>query len=471
MPRASLLQVRAIQQRPEYGVEAMHILCLGLNHKTADVSLREKLAFPDEALKAALAREGCGGQALFSELVILSTCNRVELYAVAQRDEFAPLETFLSETRRVPQAEFQGHIYRLSDAHAVEHLLRVAAGLDSLVLGEPQILGQVTHALELSRAQEMAGPVLSRLFQAAIHAGKRVHTETAISRNPASISSVAANLAVEHISDLAGAQIVILGAGEMAELLVETLHKRGAANILVVNRTLERARQLASRWAAQATTFEYLVESVQKADILITSTGAPHTLVFPDMVQSALAERTGGRLVVIDIAVPRNVDVEVGEIDGVKLYDIDDLHRFLSESLNARERELPGAQAILKQEQEEFLDYLNGLHLLPLIKDLRQQAEEIRQAELKKTLRKLPELSEEDKKRIEALTEALVNKLLHEPVTRLRAEAQHPCGSEYALVTRSLFGLDNGYIDHEKENCHVSGNPCPFSAGLESQAY
>jgi glutamyl-tRNA reductase len=460
-------QPQAKLHGPEDGDLIMHILCLGLNHKTADLSLRERLAFSEEDLQAALRRLDIQRQRLYSEMVVLSTCNRVELYAVASLEEFDPLEKFISQAKGVPVAEFHGHLYRLSDVRAVEHLLQVASGLDSLVLGEPQILGQVTRALELSRTQDAAGLLLTHLFQSAIHAGKRVRTQTGISRNPASVPSVAANLAVERISNLDNASLVVLGAGEMAELVVEALHKRGANHILVVNRTLERALVLARRWAAETTTFEYLEDSLQKADILITSTSAPDTLIHPDSLRPVMQKRPERPLLIIDIAVPRDVDVAAKAIPGVILYDIDDLRQFLSQALAARQRELPDAQAILRQEKEEFLGFLNSLHLLPLIKDLRRHAEQIRQAELEKTLRKLPELSDAEKKRIEALTEALVNKLLHQPVSRLRAEAQLPCSNQYALVTRSLFGLEGAFLPGDEQPCQAFPDDCPLNVGLD----
>src|SRR5512138_736286 len=270
----------------------MHILCLGLNHATAPIALRERLAFSEEQARAALARISCGHlPPPFPELLILSTCNRTELYAIAPADSFAPLEAFLSEARLVPPAEFQPLMYRFLDLHAVEHLFRVSAGLDSMVLGEPQILGQVTRALELARGQDTAGPMLNRLFQAAIHAGKRTRTETAISRNPASVSSLAASLSERVVHKISEAQIVVLGAGEMAELAVEALRKRGAQKILVVNRTLERAQDLVRRWGAQATTFENIYRALASADILISSTGAPHILISSQMVKEAMATR------------------------------------------------------------------------------------------------------------------------------------------------------------------------------------
>ncbi len=449
----------------------MHIHCLGLNHRTANVHLRECLAFTDESMKAALARLGCGGILLdsVSEMVILSTCNRVEIYAVSHDPAFDSLEEFLADTRGVSLQEIHPHIYRLSDRQAVEHLLRVAAGLDSLVLGEPQILGQVIHALEISRGQNTAGPVLSRLFEAAAHAGKRVRTETAITQKPASISSVAVRLAADVFPDLSSAEVTVLGAGEMAELVVETLRKRGVSRIRVINRTLQRAHSLADRWGGEANTFESLPESLSQADILIASTGAPHTLVHADLVSQAMKTRPDRPLIMIDIAVPRDIDAEVGEIPGVKVYDMDALQEHLENSLAVRQAEVPGAEKLLAEELGLFMGYLESLDVLSIIRDLRQQVEDIRLAELKKTLRRMPDLSENERERIEVLTEALVKKILHAPIARLRAEARCAHLAEYTFVTRSLFSLQAPFIkDHKYGNsthvCDFPNGNCPLKA-------
>jgi glutamyl-tRNA reductase len=420
----------------------MHIHCLGINHTTASVNLRERLAFHEDSLRAALARLGCGEMgASLSELILLSTCNRIELYAVSPRLEAEDLELFLSDTRGVPVEEFRPHIYHYRDEDAVRHLLRVASGLDSLVLGEPQILGQVTDALELARGAGSSGPLLSRLFQNAIHAGKRARTETHIARNPASVSSLAASLAEKSVPNLADAQIVILGAGEMAELAVEALRKRGATKILVLNRTLEKAEALAKRWGAQSSTFERMDGAMSAADVLISSTGAPHTVINPGMVQRIMEERPSRPLVMIDIAVPRDIDARCREIPMVNVYDMDSLHARLEHSLAEREAEVPKVEAILSEEQASFMAYFNSLDMLPLIAQVRQQAEAIRQTELDKTLRRLPDLSEAERARIDALTQALVKKLLDAPTNRLRAHANTPAAPEIAQVARTLFGL------------------------------
>jgi glutamyl-tRNA reductase len=285
--------------------------------------------------------------------------------------------------------------------------------------------------------------VMNRLFQAAIHAGKRTRTETAISRNPASVSSLAASLSERVVHKIAEAQIVILGAGEMAELAVEALRKRGAQKILVVNRTLDRAQALAQRWSSHAATFENLHTALVSADILISSTGAPHTIISAGMVQETMRQRAERPLVLIDIAVPRDIDPEASLVPHVKLYDMDTLNAQLENSLAERLAEVPQAKNILDEELELFEEYLKSLDMLPLIADMRQNAEMIRQIELEKTLRRLGHLTEADRSHIEAMTQALVKKLLHAPTHRLRAEAASPRASEYAAIARMLFNLSD----------------------------
>lgn len=451
----------------------MHILCTGISHRTANISIRERLAFNDDAARAALARQGCGRSSTsecessfpeqINEMVILSTCNRVELYAVASGPAFGELEAFLADARGVPVDEFTSNLFHLEGGQAVEHLLRVSAGLDSMVLGETQILGQVTHALELARAQGAVGPVLSRLFQAAIHAGKRVRTETSIAHNPASISSAAVRLAVELIPQLDRAHVAVLGAGEMAELVVEALRKRGVSRFTVVNRTLKRARELAIRWEGKATTFENLSDVLEDTDIVIASTGAPHTLVHPTMIAPIMEQRRERPMVMIDIAVPRDIDMQVSQIPGVRIYDIDSLQEFLSRSLIQRAMQMPEAEAILAEEGAAFLEYLASLDLVPVVKAMREQAEAIRLAEMEKTLRRLPDLTLAERQSVEtlvdALTESLVNKLLHAPITRLRSEAGCPHAAQFTYVTRSLFNLLPA--DHSRHDC-------PFATEHES---
>jgi glutamyl-tRNA reductase len=428
----------------------MAILCIGLNHHTAPLELRERLSFSPLAVSEALARFASGRESRsrdFTELAILSTCNRLELYANvatgpdARSDPFAPLLDVLFETRGLPIVEFELHLYRYMELAAAEHLCRVASGLDSMILGEPQILGQVAEAYEAAIRHDAVGPILSELFRAAIRAGKRARTETAISRNPASAGSVAVRLAEQVVGELAGRRVVVVGAGEMGELAVEALRARGVRQIAVVNRTRQRAIELAERWGGEALSFEHLTEAIHKADIVITSTGAPHAIINPAIAREALADRAEQPLVLIDIAVPRDVHPDVCEIPGVHLFDIDHLHSRLEGAIAERQNEIPRVEAIVAEEVATFDSWLRGVDILPVIADLRAKAESIRQRELRRALRRLPDLDPRMREQIEHLSESLINKLLHEPTLRLRAEAGNGHTAEYAQTVRHLFGL------------------------------
>ena len=429
--------------RVEVSVPVIH--CLGLNHHTADIALREQVAFSEEDVRAALARLGCGQNGVrpsqVAEMVVLSTCNRTEIYATAPDEVFDTLENFLADARGVPRDVLSASLYRYQGEEAVTHLFRVASGLDSLVLGEPQILGQVTRAWELARGQGTVRAVLGRLFQAAVHTGKRARTETGIGHNPASVASVAVHLAAQTVKRLDEARVLVLGAGEMAEQAAEALQRRGANRIRVMNRTLSKAEELASRWGGEATTFEHLVSSLAWADIVIASTGAPHTLVHRRQVQEAMHARPERPLVILDIALPRDVDADVGELEGVQLYDLDALEHHLHDALASRQAAVPQVEAIIAEEVAAFMAYLRTLEVTPLIRELRAQAEEIRRAELEKTLRKMPHLAEEDRAKLDALTRAIINKLLHSPTVELKEAAQGARAAETAAIARRLFGI------------------------------
>ena len=423
----------------------MNILCLGLSHRTAPLGLREQVSYHADAQKAALARLGCGHANRPAELIelgILSTCNRLELYAFTHTPHFEPLLQFLNDTTSVSLSNLNPYLYRYTQAEAVLHLGRVASGLDSMIIGEPQILGQVTEAYELGLSQRSIGPVLSALFRYAIHTGKRARTETAISRNPSSISSIAVKLAAESVADLSTTHTVVVGAGEMAELAVEALRARGTQHLTVINRTHARAQQLAKRWQATALTFENLSDALRSADIVITSTGAPHILIKPPLMADVMQHRPDRPLVLIDIAVPRDVDPDVNQLPNVRYYDIDDLVTRLNGSLAGRQQEIPQVEAIIAAEAEAFMAWLRSLEIMPVISDLRAKADSIRRAEVDKALRQLKGLSETERQRIEAMSEALVNKLLHDPTLRLKAEANNGHAAEYAAAVRHLFALN-----------------------------
>lgn len=430
----------------------MHILCIGVNHRTASVSLRENLSLGEEALRAALARHGRGREesgGILSELTILSTCNRIELYSRSASTDHGALTSLLEEVSGVSRKAFEQHLFQLEGQDAARHLFRVAAGLDSQVLGEPQILGQVAEAHMTALRLGSTGPVLSRLFQTAIHAGKRVRNESAISSGLSTVSSIAVKLASDVVGGLAQAKVVVIGAGEMAELAVEALRKRGAQRIAVINRTVSRGQELAKRWGAVAKPLEAILDELRDADIVISSTSAPHTILHRKSLEKLMRHREDRQLVVLDIAVPRNVDEEVGELPGVHLYDIDDLVRQAGQSFENRKREVPRAEAVVEEELASFLSWLDTLSVTPVIRELHQLAESIRRQELKRTLRRMPGLDEAETQRIEALTRALVNKLLHFPTVYLKEQSRYGEEVRGALLTRKLFGLDDRNPDDE----------------------
>jgi glutamyl-tRNA reductase len=437
----------------------MHIYCLGINHASAPLRLLEQLTLSEEGARSALARVSHSSRPVpFGELVILSTCNRIELYAASAHAVFRELEAFLSEVSGTRAADFRAHAYQVEDLDAVRHLYEVASGLDSLVVGEPQILGQVTRALELAREQNVAGPILNQLFQSAIHAGKRVRTETEIGRNPVSVSSLAASLAARIVQPFADAQVLVLGAGEMAELAVGALRKRGVTHITVVNRTLDHARSLADRWQAEAATYEHLDHLLESADIVVSSTSAPHFIVSVPMVERAMQKRSDQPLILIDIAIPRDVDPETASIPHVQVHDMESLNGQVEQSRLQRLGEVPRVKNILEEELERFAEYLESLAMRPLIAGMHQQAEALRQAELEETFRHLPDLTEEERECIDLMTRALMKKFLETPTQRLQAEATCPHAPAYAAVARTLFGLQPAGV-----HCGFSDELCPIA--------
>ena len=418
--------------------------CLGVSHRTAPIALREQLNYPPAELETALLAWRLAGR---GELVILSTCNRLELYAVrapgAAEPAFEALLAFVAETRGHSATELSDAFYRLTGSAASAHLGRVAAGLDSMVLGEPQILGQVAGAHALAAAHGAAGPVLGALFRAAVHAGKRARAETGISRHPSTISSVAVRLAEQAAGPLAERQVLVIGAGQMAELAVQALRGRGAATlrVTIANRTVARAAALAGRWGARAVALDNLPEALAAADVAVAVTGAPGFVLTPENAGPALAARPERPLVLIDIAVPRDVDPAVRALPNVRYYDLDDLEAHLQGVLAERQQAVPRVEAIVADEMARFEDWLRALAMAPVIADLRAKADAIRRAEVDKTLRRLPNLTPDERQQIELFSEALVNKLLHDPTGRLKAEAGNGHAAEYAAAVRELFSL------------------------------
>lgn len=425
----------------------MNILLIGLNHKTAPVEVRERVAFDSNTLRSALTHfDATHTQAHLDNVkegVILSTCNRMEVYALVNDPQVATesIIHFLSLTCDVPEKDLNRFFYIYDDETAIRHLMRVAGGLDSLVLGEPQILGQITDAYEAALAQQAAGTVLSALFRAAIHAGKRARTETAISVNPASISSVAATLATNLLGDLTNRQILLVGAGEMGAIAARSLLNRGVSTIIVANRTFNNAVQLAKAWDGKAITFQQLPQAMAEVDIIITSTGAPHTILNRELLQPVMACRSDRPLCLIDIAVPRDVDPNVLELPNIYLYDIDDLQHQADDNVRSREAQIPQVETIVDEEVLHYLDWLASLDVVATITDLRQQATLLRQNELERLFNRL-DLDEREQELIATMSHRLINKILHLPTLRLKQEAANGNGAAHIATLRHLFALD-----------------------------
>lgn len=407
----------------------MRLVLAGLSHRRAPVEVRERVALsPDAAgrLSAELARDG-------AEAVCLSTCNRTEVYLVhaePERAEALAAEPFADE-------EAASALYRLHDEAAALHLFRVAAGLDSMVPGEGEILGQVRSAYEAGAP----GPVLDRLFRQALYAGKKVRAETAIAESPASISAAAAALASQVFGDLAGRKILLVGAGKVSELAARNLLSRGADIAFVANRTLDRAAELAAELAAEPLPLECVATELESADVLVASTSAPGTVVRRDDVASALPARRGRPLLLIDLAVPRDLDPAIQELDGCFLYDIDDLEAVVADSLAGRRREAERAEAIVAAEAQRFREWQASLEIVPAIASLHARAEQIRIAELAKLEGRLGRLTDAERRAVESLTAQIVGKLLHLPTVRMKEAAVTADGVVYADAVRHLFGL------------------------------
>ena len=399
----------------------MSLVLVGTSHHLSPVEDRERIA-----VDLAGAAELAGALADGGEAACLSTCNRTELYLVWTDPEAA--EAAAIESLGGGEIE----LYRMRDEAAALHLFRVAAGLDSLVPGESEILGQVRLAYEAGSC----GPVLHRLFRQALHAGKKVRTETAIAESPSSVSAAGAALAQQVFGDLDGCRVLLVGAGDVSELAARSLVKRGATISAVTSRTQERAAQLAERSGGRAVPFEQLATELELADVVVSSTSSPEYVLSRDQVR----DRKGRPLFLIDLAVPRDVDPEVAALDDCYLYDIDDLEAVVSESMGDRWREAARAESITYHEARRFSDWQASRDVGPAIASLRERAESIRSGELAKAESRLEGLSESERRTVESLTTQIVNKLLHVPIVRMK-EAAAAEGSGYVEVARHLFGL------------------------------
>jgi glutamyl-tRNA reductase len=414
------------------------ILVVGLNHETAPVAVREAMAFPKEELAEALAR--VRQDAGLGEAMILSTCNRVEIYGRADKAATRAVAEFLARYHARGPEELEKHLYCLEGETAVRHAFRVAASLDSMVLGEPQILGQVKEAYEAAERAGSLGSVLNSLRTRSITAAKRARSETAIGRNAVSLSHVAVELASKIFGELHGHSVLLVGAGKMSELAARQMVRRGARASVLGGRSFERAEQLAEALGGRAAPFESLRAELTRADIVISGTGAPGVVVLREDVEAAQAARHGRPLFLIDIAVPRDIAEDAGRVKGVFLYDIDDLQTVAAANLRERKKEAAAAEAIVEREVGEFLAWRRSLEVVPLLVELRKRADEIRRAEIEKARRRLGPLTPEQESALEAATTAIVNKLLHAPTVRLKELAGHG-EADHVGIVRRLFDL------------------------------
>lgn len=422
----------------------MQLVVLGLNHKTATVEIRECFSISEEQIKKALSRiRESGEQGEIEECVILSTCNRTELYAVVENSEKAlpAIRRMLTGMAGSP-VDAGDYLFYYTDEDCIRHLFRVASSLESLIVGEGQILSQVKKAYRIARDAGTTSTVLNTLFHRAITVGKKVRTQTRIAYSTLSVSYAAVELAKKKFGNLAASKVLILGAGEMSELTARHLVENGVQTVFVSNRHYDRAVQLAGRFNGIAVPFENFLNSAREADIIITSTGAPHYIITAWDVAHLMPKRQGAPLILIDIAVPRDVEPETGAIAGVNLYNIDDLEAVVESNLRGRAQEAEQAGELIEIEIKELLEKFRYLPFRPTLAQLADKAERIRQRELKRALTKLPEITAEERKVLEHMSRMLVRKLLRDPILGMHEAAAKGRETYYLDAVHALFNLE-----------------------------
>lgn len=427
----------------------MNLLVLGLSHKTAAVAQREKATMSDPAARKVL-RDLMTGRRV-NEAVALSTCNRTELYVATHSPaeaEWALAQAMLARTR-ISQSELACAQYVLRDERAAAQLFRVTSSLDSMVIGESEIQGQVRAAWERAGEEGTVGPILNRLFRQALEVGKKVRTSTRIGAGASSVSTVAVDLAGQVLDDLPGGRVLVIGAGQMAESTTAALVSHGVRDVVVANRTVGTARELAGRFGGRGVGFDRLDHELRDADIIISSTDAPHPVLCTEQLGPVMSAREGRPMVLIDISVPRDIDPAVAKIDGVALFDIDDLERVVEMNLNGRRLEAERGEDLVMDAVESFAAWARGMAAAPAITTMRAQAEQLRRAELARLESQWEGLSEGDRARVDHLTRSIINKLLHAPTVWMREAAES--GDEDALrsiaTMNDLLGLSEARID------------------------
>jgi glutamyl-tRNA reductase len=418
----------------------MNFQLIGVNHKTAPVEVRERLAISEsrlpEALQRLVAHPGV------DEGVIFSTCNRVEVLAQTKNGS-ADLRGFLRDYFKIDPGQYESQLYEYRERDAIRHLFRVAASLDSMVVGEPQILGQVKEAYATARALGTVRSHLDQLLTRSFAVAKRVRSETAIGSSAVSVASVAVELAQKIFGSLKGKHVYLVGAGKMSELAARHLLSHGAASVFIANRTYDRALELAAKFSGEAIHFEQLYETCDRGDIIIVSTGAPHILFRPEHGEMFLSRRKNRPMFFIDIAVPRNVDPEMNKLDGIFVYDMDDLQQAVTSHVADRKQEAMMAEEIVTAETERFLVRMQALDVVPTIVSLQDHLETIRQAEIDRVRGRLGKMTVEQEQAVEALTRGIVNKIMHTPVSTLKVAAREAEATKLIDVVRRLFNLEN----------------------------
>ena len=414
------------------------LLALGASHKTASLELRERIALPTGRAARVLAE--LTEHDAIHEAVALFTCNRTELYLItadAVEAENAAL-AILSRQAGLRPTELLGSLYSLRGSDAVEHLFAVTGGLDSMIVGEAEVQGQVKRAYEMALVEGVSGPVSNRLFRDALAAGKRVRSETGIARSNVSVSTVAVQLAGEFLGELSERRVLVIGAGENAELTARALRDRGVETLFVANRRYDRALGLAQRFGGRAVTFDDMPRELEAADIVVTSTGAPHQILGREELEFVAASRMGRPLVLIDLAVPRDIEPSVRDCPGIALHDMDDLQRAVARNMDAREAEAAEALVLVREEVARFQDWMASLDVVPTISALRRRADEVVEQVLRENESRWETLSPADRERVELMARAVVSRLLHEPTVRLKDRSSY----HYLHTIRELFGLD-----------------------------
>ncbi|MDA0690401.1 MAG: glutamyl-tRNA reductase [Nitrospinae bacterium] len=420
-----------------------NLILVGVNHKTTPVEIRERLAFSRGEIEASLER--LVGNPEIIENIILSTCNRVEIYARVNDTTkgIGLLKDFICDYHNISPKELDKYFYSYQDERAVEHLFRVSSSLDSMVLGEAQILGQVKDAYNTARALRSTGMVLNQLFEKAFNVAKKVREETGIAERGVSISSAAVELARKIFEDLENHSVMLVGTGEMAELAAKHLISYGVKTVYVCSRTYERAAALAKTLNGCALDFEMFKDEMYKADIVITSTASPKFIIKKDMVERAIHQRKNKPIFFIDIAVPRDIEPEVNDLENVYLYDIDDLQGVVSANIKEREKEAETAMELIQIEVTKFNNWVVSLDAVPTIVEIRNRADSIRKKELEKALKKMEPLSEQDENTLHLMTQSILNKIFHKPTINLKKQTQSQEGHVYLKAIRHLFHLDD----------------------------